>query len=264
MSFAHRSIHTPSDSRSVHPPARIPIPSSDTSHIQLAAPLPNEANEHNPPRLAPSKIPLLAQRLQTLFEASEPRSAEAAHVIVIAVDGLERSPVEELLSLLLDYVHDYIQKIIPHKQSNVRVYPGLPIRNSHPSIQPIHHWDVLWKHFKDETSDRDRIHIIIVGFAPLMAMQKISALHPVHDIYAEQANWDRLAHEWQGRIQPDITIMVQQYDGCIVHPTILPVHETKTLMVPQASEHSQFLTLQLDLLQAYIKHWLKELLRLPP
>jgi len=89
-----------------------------------------------------------------------------------------------------------------------------------------------------------------------MAMQKVSALCPVHDIYAEQANWDRLAHEWQGRIQPDITVIVQQYDGCLVHPTVLPVHETKTLMVPQISERGQFLPLQLDLLQAYVKHWL--------
>jgi hypothetical protein len=248
----------------MHPPACIPIPPRNMSHIQLAAPPPNETNEHSASKLAPSKTPLLAQRLQTLFEASEPRSAEAAHVIVIAVDGLERSPVQELLSLLSNYVHDFSQKIIPHKPSNVRVYPGLPIRDSHPSIQPIHHWDVLWKHFSDEMSDRDQIHIIIVGFAPLMAMMKVSALCPVHDIYAEQANWDRLAHEWHGSIQPDITIIVQQYDGCIVHPTILPVHETETLMVPQVSERGQFLTLQLDLLQAYIKHWLKELLRLPP
>jgi len=245
----------------MHPPAHIPIPPRTMSHIQLAAPPPNETNEHKTSKLAPSKTPLLAQRLKTLFEASQPRSAEAAHVIVIAVDGLERSPVEELLLLLRDYI---IEKIKPSEPSNVRVHSGLPIRDSHPSIQPIHHWDALRKYFSDETSDRGQTHIIIVGFAPLMAMQKVSALCPWHDVYAEQANWDRLAHEWQGRIQPDITIIVQQYDRALGYPTVLPVHETKTLMVPQARERGPFITLQLDLLQAYIKHWLEELLRLPP
>jgi len=106
------------------------------------------------------------------------------------------------------------------------------------------------------TFDRDRTHIIIVGFAPLMAMQKVSALCPVHDTYAESAHWYRLAQEWQGRTQPDITIIVQQYDGYLLYPTVLPVHETKTPMVPQASERGQFLPLQLDILQAYVKHWL--------
>ncbi len=83
------------------------------NHWRLATPTnppPNETYEHKASKLAPSKTPLLAQRLQTLFEASEPRWAEAAHVIVIAVDGLERPPVEELLSLLSGYIHDYILK----------------------------------------------------------------------------------------------------------------------------------------------------------
>ncbi len=209
------------------------------------------------PSLASSNTPLLAQRLKTLFETSQPRSADAAHVIVIAVDGLERSPVEELLLLLEKYI---IEQIRPSKPSNVRVYSGLP----HPSIQPNHHWDLLWKYFSDETSDRDKTHIIIVGFAPLMAMQKVSALCPWHDIYAEQANWNRLAHEWRGRIQPDITIIVQQYDRNLVYPIVLPVHETKTVMVPLARERGPFIMLQLELLQAYVKHWLNELLSLPP
>ncbi len=244
----------------MNPPAHIHIPPRKMSHIQLAAPPPNETNEHKASKLAPSKTPLLAQRLKTLFDASQPRSAEAAHVIVIAVDGLKRSPVEELLLLLRDYI---IEEIKPSKPSNVRVHPGLPIENSHQSIQPIHHWDALWRYFSNETSDLGQTHIIIVGFAPLMAMQKVSALWPVHDIYAEQDNWDYLAHEWQGRTQPDITIIVQQYDGILGYPTVLPVHETKTLMVPQVRERGPFIPLQLEVVQAHVKHWLKELLKLP-
>jgi hypothetical protein len=257
MSFARRAIHTSGSSRSMHPPANIAIPPLNMNHYRLATPADphiNKANEHKTSRLAPSELPLLAQRLQTLFMASVPRPAEAAHVRVIAVDGLERPPVEELLSLL----SSYIQGLNPN--TKVRVYSGSPIRDLHSSIRPIDHWDALWRYFSEETSDRNQTHIIIVGFAPLMAMQKVSALWPVHDIYAEQANWDRLAHEWQGRIQPDITIIVQQYDKFLQNPTVLPVHETKTLMVPQVGERSPFWSsgLQLELLQTFVRWWLDE------
>ncbi len=239
----------------MHPPSPIIIPPVKMGDIEITGPPPNETNEHKAPKLASSNTPLLAQRLKTLFETSQPRSAGAAHVIVIAVDGLERSPVDALLRLLEKYI---IEQIKPSKPGNVRVCPG----SRPPSIQPIHHWDLLWKYFSDEASDRDKIHIIIVGFAPLMAMQKVSALCPLHDIYAEQANWKRLAQEWQGRIQPDITIIVQQYDKNLEYPTVLPVHETKTLMIPQTGERDPFIKLQLNLLQVYVEHWLNELL--PP
>jgi hypothetical protein len=255
MSFARRATHT-SGSSPMHTPSNIAIPPPNMRHYRLATPAGsrnNMTNEHETSKSAASGTPLLAQRLQTLSKASGPRPAEAAHVKVIAVDGLERPPVEELLSLL-----EKNQRLNPN--SNVRVYAGLPIRGSHPTIQPIHHWDALWKQFSEETLDRKQIHIIIVGFAPLMAMQKVSALYPWHDIYAEQANWDRLAHEWQGRIQPDITIIVQQYDRFLQNPTVLPVHETQTLMVPQVSERGPFWfsRLQLELLQTFVRCWLDE------
>lgn len=90
-----------------------------------------------------------------------------------------------------------------------------------------------------------------------MAMQRVSALYPVNDIYAEQANWERLAHEWQGRIQPDVTIIVQQYDRYLQYHTVLLVHETKTLMIPLNCE-SCFAQLQLGLLQVFVGCWLDE------
>lgn len=257
MSFARRATHTSGSSRSIHAPANIAIPPSNMSHYRLAMPASphsSKTNEHKISTLASSETPLLAQRLQTLFKASGPRPVETAHVKVIAVDGLERPPVEELLSLLREY------NLILNPDSNVRVYSGLPTRELHPSIQPIEHWDALWKHFSEETLDRKQLHIIIVGFAPLMAMQKVSALWPVNDIYVEHANWDRLAHEWQGRIQPDITIIVQQYDRSLQKPTVLHVHETQTLMIPQVSECGPFWfsRLQLELLQTFVRVWLDE------
>lgn len=254
MSCARRTAGTSGSSRSTHTPANIAIPPSNMNHYRLATPADPHIDKAAEHKSSLSELPLLAQRLQTLFKVSVPRPAEAAHVRVIAVDGLERPPVEELLSLL----SSYIQGLYPN--TNVRVYPGSLIRDLHSSIQPIDHWDALWRYFSEETSDRKQTHIIIVGFAPLMAMQKVSALWPVHDIYAEQANWDRLAHEWQGRIQPDITIIVQQYDRFLQNPTVLHVHETKTLMVPQGSECSPFWSswLQLTLLQTFVRCWLDE------
>jgi len=178
-----------------------------------------------------------------------------AHIRVIAVDGLERPPVEDLLSLL----SEHIQGLNP--DTNGLVYPGVLTRDLYSYIQPIDHWDALWRAFVEKASDRNQMYIIIVGFAPLMTMQKVSALWPVHDIYAEQNNWDRLAHEWQGRLQPDITVIVQQYDRYLQNPAVLHVHETKTLMVSQNRERnpSWFSRLQLGLLQTFVVCWLDEI-----
>ena len=233
MNFDRRGTQAPGRFRA---PPNILIPPNSMSYCQVATATQLQTDEMCVPQT--SSTPAIVQTLETLEKFLVPPPADASHIQVIAVDGLDRLIVGELLK----HLKSYIEREDP--QSNITVYSELPF-----------HWNALWNHSKG-TADRSQRNIAIVGYAPLMALQKASASWRVHDPYAEHQNWEYRADAWRGQIRPDITIIAQQYDGKLDWPTVLAVHECRSLMVPRIEEGKALCGLQLDLLQCYVKHWL--------
>lgn len=200
----------------------------------------------NLPILANPRTPLLVQRIKTPFEITRPRPDTAAHIRVIAVDGLDRHAVK----VLRDALKSDIDQL--GKQRPVIAYLEEPMWD--PRIYPIERWDGFWKAISERAYDPCQEHVIIVDFAPLMAMQRASAQYPDADVYAEQGNWESLANVWGGRIWPDITIIVQQH---VDHSRFIPVEEVKTLMIPQAGVQDEvFEQTPLADLLTYTRRWL--------
>ena len=229
-------------------PADITIPPNNMTHCQIATPTPSQNNGIS--AYQTSSTPAIVQRLAKLHDIMAPRPPDASNIQVVAVDGLNPYTVEVLLKILSLYIQNQSSEI------TVEVCLKMPSGKLLSSERSRDHWNSLCNSFIKDTSHHNQRHIIIVGFAPLMALQIASASWPANDIYTEQLNWESQASKWKDSVRPDMTIIVQEREEFLKWPTVVPVFESNTLIVPQVDRHDLFCWLQIDSLQSFVKHWL--------
>lgn len=145
---------------------------------------------------------------------------------IIAVDGLSKPVVDATAKNLNNYIIHYDLKSNQANDTRVGVLLKNRLFSSDSPEQLLEDWDKVTQpllppsfNVGNSTSSQSLLNrpperiVSVVSFSPIVSLLRTFSLMKIHDVRSGDLVWANLITRWQGKIQPDITIIILDHNS---------------------------------------------------